>query len=256
MIKPYLKDRLNENLIGTHISMTDSISSEILGSLGFDFIWIDTEHSENSYTSLRNHMTAVNAGGSAAVVRVSMRDFNHTKRVLEMGPDGVIFPMINTPAEADAAMRSCLYPPDGNRGFGPLRACGYGLDDMTEYIDVTSKKLCRFIQLETAEAIRNLPEIIINPHIDGYFFGPCDLSGSIGQLNNVFGPDTQALIREAVAILRDAGKPIGVSTGSTDPAVTSFWHGLGINIISSGTDYDYLLAGARKNLADIRSFMN
>ena len=99
----YLKDRLHQNLVGTHISMTDSIVSEMEGRLGYDFIWIDTEHSEISYTNLRNHITAVNAGGTPAIVRVSMNDYNHVKRVMEMGPDGIIFPMINTAEQAQAA---------------------------------------------------------------------------------------------------------------------------------------------------------
>lgn len=255
MIRPFLKDKLHENLIGTHISMTDSIVSEMLGKLGYDFIWIDTEHSEISYTNLRNHLTAVNAGGTPAIVRVSMNDYNHVKRVMEMGPDGILFPMINTAEEAKAAMEFCMYPPEGRRGFGPLRAVSYGIDDMEDFIALANQKTARFIQIETKTAVKNLPEIVKNPYIDGYFFGPCDLSGSIGELNHVFDENTQSLIREAIAILKDAGKPIGVSTGSTDPAVTSFWHDLGINLISSGTDYDYIMRGARDNLASMKPFM-
>lgn len=250
----YLKDKLmNDLLVGTHISMTDSIVSEILGRLGYDFIWIDTEHSENSYTSLRNHLTAVNAGGTPAIVRVSMNDYNHVKRVMEMGPDGILFPMINTAEEAKAAMEFCMYPPAGRRGFGPLRAVNYGIDDMDAYIAEANEKTCRFVQIETVTAVNNLPEIVKNPYIDGFFFGPCDLSGSLGELNNVFGEKTQREIRRAISIIKDAGKPVGVSTGSTDPEVTGFWHDLGINIISSGTDYDYIMRGARDNLHSLRA---
>ena len=255
MIRKDFKGRLHENLIGTHISMPDSIVSEMLGRLGYDFVWIDTEHSEMTYTNLRNHLTAVNAGGTPTLVRLSMHDYNHVKRVMEMGPDAILFPMINTPEEAAAAMSYCMYPPEGMRGFGPLRAVNYGLDDMNEYIAAANRDTCRFIQIETETAVKNLPEIVKNPYIDGYFFGPCDLSGTIGKLNQVFGERTQKLIREAIAILKDAGKPIGVSTGSIDPEVTGFWHDLGINIISTGTDYDYILQGARQNLANMKVIM-
>lgn len=255
MIRKDFKGRLHENLIGTHISMPDSIVSEMLGRLGYDFVWIDTEHSEMTYTNLRNHLTAVNAGGTPTLVRLSMHDYNHVKRVMEMGPDAILFPMINTPEEAAAAMSYCMYPPEGMRGFGPLRAVNYGLDDMNEYIAAANRDTCRFIQIETETAVKNLPEIVKNPYIDGYFFGPCDLSGSIGELNQVFGERTQKLIREAIAILKDAGKPIGVSTGSIDPEVTGFWHDLGINIISTGTDYDYILQSARQNLANMKVIM-
>ena len=255
MVRNDFKSRLHENLIGTHISMTDSIVSEMLGRLGYDFIWIDTEHSEMSYTKLRNHLTAVNAGATPTLVRVSMNDYNHVKRVMEMGPDAILFPMINTPEEADAAMQFCMYPPQGRRGFGPLRAVNYGIEDLDAYITAANENTCRFIQIETETAVRNLPRIVKNPYIDGYFFGPCDLSGSIGELNQVFGQRTQDLIREAIAILKDAGKPIGVSTGSTDPEVTGFWHDLGINIISTGTDYDYIMRGARDNLSKMKTIM-
>lgn len=244
--------RACEKLCGTHIALNDAVIAELLGSAGFDFVWIDTEHTSIDYNTLLLQIGAVQRSGSRAIVRLSMNDFNHTKRVLEMGPDGVIFPMINTPAEADAAMRSCLYPPAGNRGFGPLRAVRYGMLDTNEYIKRSEESLCRFIQIETAEAVKNLPEIVKNPYIDGYVFGPCDLSGSIGQLNDVFGADTTALIKEAVSILKSAGKCVGVSTGSDDPAVIRHWTGLGINLISSGVDYDYMLKAAIRNREGIR----
>lgn len=255
MTNGILKAKLHQNIFGTHISMTDPIVSEILGRLGYDFIWIDSEHSENTIDSLHRHLTAVGAGGTPAIVRVQMNDYNYVKKVMELGPDGIIFPMINTPQEADNAMRFCMYPPEGNRGFGPLRACGFGLDDTAEYIAAANRNTCRFIQIESATAVENLPQIIKNPYIDGYFFGPCDLSGSVGELNEVFGEKTQTLIRRAIGILKAAGKPIGVSTGFTDPKITGFWHDLGINMISSGTDYDYILRGARENIINLRAIV-
>lgn len=101
-----------------------------------------------------------------------MQDFNHLKRVLEMGPDGIVFPMIKTAAEADTTMRATLYPPEGNRGFGPLRAVHNGLDDLTEYIAGESRMLCRFVQIETETAVCNLPEILKNPTSTALFLAP------------------------------------------------------------------------------------
>lgn len=256
MIKPYLKDKLHNNLIGTHISMTDSIVSEIYGRLGYDYIWIDTEHSEMSFTDLRNHITAVQAGGTPVIVRSQMNDYNYTKKIMEMGPDGILFPMINTAEEAKAAMEFCMYPPEGRRGFGPLRAVNYGLDNMDDFIREANSKTCRFIQIETETAVKNLKEIIKNPYIDGYVFGPCDLSGSIGELNNVFGDSNIALMREAIKILKENDKAIGISTGSTDPKVIEFWYDLGINIITSGTDYDFIVRGAKENKINIKKIMS
>lgn len=250
-----LKQKLmnNEKLVGTHISMTDGTISELYGYVGFDFIWVDTEHTPIDYASLLSHLNGARLAGTPAIVRLSIHDSNHTKRVLEMGPEGVVFPMINTAEEADFAMKSCMYPPYGTRGFGPLRAVRYGTDDVADYIRNGSMELCRFIQIESETAVKNLPEIVKNPYIDGYIFGPNDLSGSIGELGNVFGDRTISLIKEAIAILRAHNKPIGVSSGTTDPDVLKFWYDLGIHMISAGVDYDYILKGAAANLKQVRT---
>lgn len=241
-----------EDLAGTYITLNDCSVTEILGYIGFDFIWIDTEHTALDYLDLLRHIGAARMTGTAALVRVHKNDANHVKRVLEMGPDGIIFPMIDTAAEAEAAMRSSLYPPFGDRGFGPLRAVKYGRADLEEYLTFSRESFCRLIQIETETAVRNLPEIIKNPWIDGYIFGPCDLSGSIGRLGQVFCEENIALIKEAIALLRENGKCIGVLTGSSEPEVLEFWRGLGINLISAGVDYDYIAKGAAAVLAALR----
>lgn len=240
-------------LCGTHTVLNCPEITRILGSIGFDFIWIDLEHTAIDCGDLAAHLNCAMLTDAAAVVRVPVLDRTCTKRVLEMGPDGIIFPMVNTPEEADQAMKLCLYPPDGNRGFGPLGAVSYGLRDTEEYVRSVNKELTRFVQIETIEAVKNLPQIIRNPWIDGYIFGPCDLSASIGEITNVFGKNNINLIKEAVAILQEAGKSIGVSTGSADPEVTAFWSELGINIISSGADYGYIHRGAAANLQNLRA---
>lgn len=253
-VKMSLKERVLkcEKLCGTHISLNHPAITQILGYAGFDFIWIDTEHTSIGYEDLNRHLDSVKVTGTPAIVRVSISDPNHTKRVLEMGPDGIIFPMINTAAEAEAAMASCMYPPKGRRGFGPLRAVQYGRRDLDEYIKNVDNELCRFIQIETCTAVKNLPEIVKNPYIDGYIFGPCDLSGSIGELNNVFEKRTIDLMKEAIAILKEAHKCIGISTGSDDPKVLEFWDSLGINFISAGVDTGYLRQGALRNCANLQ----
>lgn len=243
-------------ICGTHISLNDPVICEILGYAGFDFLWIDTEHTSIDYNDLLRHLSSARMTATPALVRVHINDYNHVKRVLEMGPDGIIFPMISTAAEADSAMKSCMYPPDGRRGFGPLGAVRYGYDDVNEYINMVNNKLCRFIQIETKETVDNLPEIIKNPYIDGYIFGPCDLSGSVGELNNVFGDNTVLLIKKSIEIIKNAGKCIGISIGSDDVDTIGFWHGMGINMISSGVDYNYLLRGAKQNLSNIKKIFS
>lgn len=247
------KVRACRPICGTHTAFNHPVIGTIFGSIGFDFVWIDTEHTAMSGDDLMNMISAVQSEGTPAIVRVPVNDLTHTKWTLEMGPDGIIFPTVNTAEEAKRAMNMCMYPPKGTRGFGPLRAVGYGQRNMDEYIAASNRELTRFIQIESRTAVENLPEIVKNPDVDGYIFGPCDLSGSIGELNQVFGENNLKWIKQAIHILKDNGKCIGVSTGSTDPEVISFWHELGVNMISSGVDYAYLRDGAASNLKTIRA---
>jgi len=252
-----LKQKLRSGklLVGTHINLNDFVISEIVGNLGFDFLWIDTEHTAIDYQCLLGHLIASKASNTPAVVRIPWNNPVLAKRVLEMGPAGIVFPMVNTAEEADAAMQCCIYPPNGNRGFGPHRAIRYGIDDVVKYIHSDSMELCRFVQVETEEAVNNLDEIARNPYIDGFIIGPYDLSGSIGQLGRIMDGETDRLINIAIEKAQKAGKPIGVSTGNNDYETLKHWLDKGINIISTGTEYLGIIQGAKTALNNIKKIL-
>ena len=250
-LKQKLRDR--EEICGMHVCLTEPCISELCAGLGYDFLWIDTEHTAIDYQNLLYHLMGARAGGTETLVRIPWNDPIMAKRVLEMGPAGIIIPTVNTPEELDRAMKATLYPPYGNRGFGPLRAVRYGLEDTDAYIDATRDEMVRCVQIESEQAVKNLREMARNPYVDCFVFGPCDLSGSIGKLNHVFEKQTSSLIDEAVAILKEAGKSIGVSTGSSDKEVISYWHEKGINVLSAGSDYVHIMEGAQRELAMMRN---
>ena len=143
-----LKEKLKMRapLAGMHISLIDSCVTELCGNIGFDFIWIDTEHTAIDYHILLEHIISAKAANVDSLVRIPWNDAILAKRVLEMGPSGIIFPVINSAEELDKAMKSTLYPPNGTRGFGPIRATRYGIDDADEYIASGSLDLVRCVQ--------------------------------------------------------------------------------------------------------------
>lgn len=251
-----LKEKIiaREKICGTHISMGNGYIADIFAMAGFDFVWIDTEHSVIDYKELLNCITIIRAHGVPVIVRVQVDNYNHTKRVLEMGVDGIIFPSVDTAEYAQKCIASTYYPPVGNRGFGPLRAVNYGFSDSDEYIR-HQERLCRFVQLESTRAIENLSDIVKNPYIDGYIFGPCDLSGTLGKPNQIYCAENLALIQKAIGILKEHGKYIGVSLGSTQEADQKKWLEMGVDMISSGTDYDYILRAAKENCIQMHRLM-
>ena len=185
-------------------------------------------------------------------MRIPWNDAILAKRVLEMGPDGIVFPMVNTAEEAKRAMDACLYPPLGTRGFGPFRAIAYGMNDIDAYIAEGSLSMCRFVQVETAEAVENLEAKARVLYVDGFILGPCDLSGSFGMLNRAFEGETDRLINLAIQKAHSAGRPIGVSTGSDKPDVLAHWLNKGVDFISAGTDAWGILSGAVSVLKTLR----
>ena len=106
-------------ICGTHVNVSDPIISEIFGSLGYDFVWIDMEHTSLSCEQVHNHILAARSAGTPAIVRVPVHDLSNTKRILEMGPDGIIFPMVHNLEEAKELLSWCIYPPCGERGCDP-----------------------------------------------------------------------------------------------------------------------------------------
>ena len=237
-----LKEKIQQGkkTTGTLLNLNDVSSGLILGRCGYDFIWVDMEHSCLSLENLLAQITAIKSGGTSVIVRVPQNDLTYTKKVLEMGVDGIIFPMLKSVEEVNEMIACTLYPPYGTRGFGPQNAIGYGFDDARTYVQNTREHLCRFIQIEHQECVKNLEEILKNPYIDGYIFGPNDLSGSIGELGNVFGSNTLSLLQKSMQILKQANQYVGLATGDLSEETLIKWHNLGVDMLAVGADYDFL----------------
>ena len=242
-----LRDKIKngEKTCGTLVSLTDPALCEIMGIVGYDYIWIDMEHTYMSYKEVLCHLNAARSVGAASVVRLPQNDLTVTKKILEMGPEGIIFPMMRTPEEVREMIGATLYPPHGTRGFGPMRAIRYGETDCKKYTDEESLELCRFMQIEHVECVENLEEIVKIPYIDGFIFGPNDLSGSLGELGNVFGDKTMEQIRRALKIVKENGKYVGLATGDLRPETLRFWSELGIDMMTVGADWNFVFDAAK-----------
>jgi len=246
------KFKAGELITGMHITLSDPAVTELCASIGYDFLWIESEHSPMDYQNILLNLIAAKAGGTEAIVRIPWNDQVLAKRVLEMGPSGIIFPMIKTKAECDQAIASTLYPPLGIRGFGPQRAIMYGLQDTNEYVHENVPGLIRIVQVETADTIEHeLDAILEDPHIDCVMLGPCDLSASIGILPDITSPEAVVIQDKAIRKIRDAGKSAGTSIGSYDSAWIRSWYDRGANVISCGTETSHIIRGAREVLSMI-----
>lgn len=241
-------------LLGTHVNLVDYRTCEILGAIGFDYLWIDMEHISTDFHDMEQHLIAAKAAGTPCMVRVTWNDIPSIKRVLEAGPDAIVVPMVNSVEEARQAMNTCIYPPEGQRGFGPCRAIRYGIDSAQEYIADKSKELCRFVQVETRAAVECMEEVARIPYLDGFIIGPMDLSGSVGELGqSPNAMETNRLIQEAIGKAHACGKPIGISTGADNVEELTHWMRMGVDFISASTDMWSIIKGARELLDKMKA---
>ena len=244
-----------EKIKGTLVSLTDPCLCEIMGNLGYDCVWIDTEHTYMSLKEVLCHLNAARSAGIPSVVRLPQNDLTETKKILEMGPDGIIFPMVTSAEEIRELMAMTLYPPLGNRGFGPLRAIGYGAVPADEYVQKKSFDMCRFIQIEHISAIDQLEEIVKIPYIDGFIFGPNDLSGSLNEFLNVFGDTTISKMKHAISILRKHNKLIGLAGGLSERDI-KIWSSLDIDMLFAGADWSFVYTKGKETLEMIKTYFN
>jgi 2-dehydro-3-deoxyglucarate aldolase/4-hydroxy-2-oxoheptanedioate aldolase len=253
-----MKEKLQAGniLMGFEISYADPSISEMASRLDFDFLWLDMEHASVNHETMLSAIIACSSGSAASVVRVPWNEPYETKRILEMGPDGIIFPMVNSAAEAKTAMDSCMYPPYGRRGFGPRRACNYLLEDLSVYIKEVSDRFCRFIQIEHIDAVRELDEILKVSFLDGIIVGPCDLSDSIGLLNDIYNPKVIKVIDDIVQKCKTAGIPAGIAVGVDTPELLKFWLDKGFQFISAGSDMGELGAAIKRKKLMIDKIRN
>ena len=237
---------------GTHCSTTDLDFYEMCGLLDYDYVWIDNEHAGMTQPMIKNAIIATNAGGISAFVRVPDHEMAHVKPVLECGPDGIIFPMVNTAEQAKKCVANCIYPLQGKRGYGPMRAIDYGTMSWEAYGETVNKSFLRMMQCEHVEAVKNLDEILKVEGVDVIICGPMDLSASIGKVGQFFDPEMLELMETIIDKCKAHQKPFGLSIGMHFDLI-KFWINKGANFLSMGTPQDYFREMSTSIVAQTRA---
>ena len=240
------KNRFAENLkagkisLGSVITLSDLTVSELAGDCGMDFVWIDAEHAPHTIDGVMKHLIALRGTGCAGLVRVRANEPMLIKPFLDLAPDGVIVPMVNTPEEAEMAVAACRYPLTGIRGCGVRRAVRYGAVNFFDYVKRSEKEPMVIVQIEHVEAVRNLDKILKVPGIGSICVGPCDLSGSMGILNQMDDPELNKVLDEICAKVKKAGLVLGTAAGDFPR-----WRARGVDWFAGTSDWGAMAAGLR-----------
>lgn len=248
-------NRLKHNLaagkvcVGATLTMNSPTVAEILSHIGLDWIWIETEHSSLTDDNVLAMLQATNGSETSAMVRVPWNDKTMIKRALDLGPDGIIVPLVNTKAEAEAAVRAMKYPPWGERGAGLARAQAYGLA-MGEYMQSANEEVMTTLMIEHVQAVENIEAILSVKGVDSVMVGALDLSGSMGMLGNTGDPKVEAAIQKVLAACKKAKMPAGIITVAPEQANERIKQGF--THIIMGIDVLFLHGAARNALGQIK----
>lgn len=246
-----LKERLNAGspLIGGGITLDDPRITELLGQV-YDFLWIDMEHTGMSCASVARHLIAARAADCPAVVRIAWNDPVLAKPIVDLGPDGIVFPQVGGLEDAKRALAACFYPPEGVRGWGPIRALNYGLADAAAYRE--DQELFPILQLENLDFFRDLDEILELQRLGAVCVGPCDLSAALGKLCQLQDPELLSLLDIIAEKAKQHAVPLMVSLGYDETNLRQ-WLGRGADMLQLGSDYGYMLKAAKQELAAVRA---
>jgi len=192
-LKQKLQNR--ELTIGSWITLGHPSIAEIMAKAGYDWLTVDMEHSAITMHQAQQLIQVIELCGCVPLVRVEDNDPNQIKRVMDAGAHGVIVPMVNTREDAEQAVASVKYPPDGFRGVGLARAQGYG-SSFEEYKQWNDDESVVIVQIEHIKAVGNLEEILAVDGVDGFIIGPYDLSGSLGVPGEFDHPDVVAALEK------------------------------------------------------------
>jgi 2-keto-3-deoxy-L-rhamnonate aldolase RhmA len=241
------KLRAGKAVHGAWLSLPDPVVAEIFATAGFDYVLFETEHSPWGLESLQIALMAFNGTDTVPIVRVPWNDQVMIKQALDMGAQGILAPMVNTPDQARALVRACKYPPDGARGFGPRRASGYyrGLD---AYMKDANDAVFIMPQIEDHRMAGMMDELLSIPGIDAIAIGPNDLSGSAGLLRQHDHPTVKGAIETIIAAAKAKGVPVcmGVSTPADEQAALIE---TGVRVLIVTSDLELLVRGVDRELA-------
>jgi 4-hydroxy-2-oxoheptanedioate aldolase len=244
----FIRERVlnGELMFGIGANLGSSLTVEMIGASGFDWIWIDCEHGTGDYSELIPQMQAASIGNAPPVVRIAWNEAPRFKRVLDLGAVGIMIPWVNTAEEAKQAAEAMRYPPEGIRGVAKFnRACEFG-QNFEEYFQKANSNLLTVAQIETEEGVKNAPEIAAVDGVDVLFIGPLDLSVSLGIAQQYEHPKFLGAMDGVSAACKRNGKAAGILVPNLD--YLEKWIANGFTFLVVGSDGG-IVAGGLRNVA-------
>ncbi len=240
--------------IGLWVGLADAYAAEALAGTGFDWLLLDGEHAPNDVRTVLAQLQAVAPYPVHPIVRPVIGDVPLIKQYLDVGAQTLLIPVVETAEQAAQMVAATRYPPRGIRGVGSALARVSRWNQIDDYVTQADEQMCVLVQVETRKGLDNLDAITRVEGVDGVFFGPADLSASLGLLGQPGHPEVQAAIVDGIQRVRAAGKAPGVL--SADLAAARRYLDAGALFVAVGVDTSLLVRAARELAAKFKGAPN
>ena len=234
--------------IGLWFGLANGYAAELIAGAGFDWLVLDGEHAPNDVPRILEQLQGVASAravlgyGPHLVTRVPVGETVLIKQYLDLGAQTILVPMVDTAEQAARLVSAMRYPQDdgkgGIRGMGAALARASQWMRFPNYLHEANAQTCLLVQVETVTAIENLEAIAATQGVDGVFFGPADLSASMGFVGRPEHPDVQAVIEDGIRRVLAAGKAPGILMG--DEKLARRYIELGAVFVAVGVDTSVL----------------
>ena len=225
----------------------------LFAQAGFDFFFVDLEHSCISLETVSDMILAARAADIPVIVRPASRhSADYLSRPLDCGSAGLLIPQIRTRENVENVVKWCRYQPLGERGMGLSRQHtffqgGYALDTMKRL----NAEILIALQIEHKDAVENLPELLAVPGIDAAFVGPADLSASFGKPGQTNDPEIQSAISRVIDVSAAHDIIPGIHTDSVEKA--KYWIDQGMKMIGFCTDIKLIQQVCKSSVQELRA---
>ncbi len=250
MKKNTVKEKLaaGKPVVGTWLSLASWVSAEYMAHMGFDWLVVDTEHSPVGFETTVHCFQAICTTDTIPMARVTWNDPTLIKRLLDAGAMGLVIPMVNSPEEAEQAVKAMKFPPEGFRSLGGGRATVYGSD----YFASANDEIAVIVQIEHIDAVNKAAEILSVEGVDSCFIGPNDLAGSMGLKPDIHctHPDHEAAVMRVLEAAKKVNKPAGIHCATVEAVNRRIEQGFQFVAISS--DAGFLKAAAAKTRSELK----
>jgi len=244
------KLKAGEVIFGCFVRYPDASLVEVMAYQPWDFLVFDGEHGVLEPRDCENLVRAAELRGMTPIVRVPTNLPPQILRLMDTGPLGLHVPWVNSPEEAEAAVRSVKYHPRGQRGLAGVRAADYGqAGSLADYTRQANAETLVVVHIETAEAVACAAEIAAVDGIDVVFIGPTDLSQSLGVPGQPQHPDVLAAIDKIIAAVAPSPAALGIMVPNL--AAARQWRARGARYITIGLE-NILMPAARDYLKAVR----